>query len=333
MSVVAIEVVVIIVTYKSAAMTIDCLRSIEAERSSPGLAVRAVVVDNASGDADTIGRAVAASGWQSWVTLVTSERNGGFAYGNNVGIRTACAHGSPGYLHLLNPDTVLRPGAIRALVDFLERHPAVGIAGGAFENLDGSEWKVAFRFPSLLGELEQGARIGVLSRLLRGHVVAMTMAGTPARRVDWVSGASMMVRRRVVEAIGGLDEGFFLYFEETEFCYRARQAGFSTWYVPASQVMHIAGQSTGVTNRDAGPKRLPAYWFESRRRYFTLTRGIAYAIAADLVALVAYSLGTCKCWLQRRPSVPRFVRDLAAHSPLRARHRPAGAIAPVVPRF
>ena len=79
--------------------------------------------------------------------------------------------------------------------------------------------------------------------------------------------------RGLFSAIGGLDENYFLYFEETDFCLRARKAGFATWYVPQSRVMHIAGQSTKVTEVSDTPKRLPGYWFESRRRYYAVTFG------------------------------------------------------------
>ena len=105
----------------------------------------------------------------------------------------------------------------------------------------------------------------------------------------------MMIRHDVLAAIGGLDENYFLYFEETDFCRRARRAGFSTWYVPESRVMHIGGQSTQITSSAAAPGRLPSYWFESRRRYFAVTFGIRRAMAIDMVAILAHSLG----WLKR----------------------------------
>jgi GT2 family glycosyltransferase len=317
-----VDVAIIIVSYKSAALTIDCVRSIEAERSSPGLRIRVVVVDNASGDAPPIARAIEENGWSTWVTLVVAERNGGFAYGNNLGFRRAYADGPPVYLHLLNPDTILKKGAILKLVAFMESHPEVGIAGGSFENRDGSDWPIAFRFPSLLGELDAGLQIGFVSRWLGPVVVAQRMSPV-AQPTDWVAGASMMIRRAVLETVGGLDENYFLYFEETDLCFRARAAGFSTWYVPESRVMHIGGQSTKVTERNAKVKRLPDYWFESRRRFFRSNYGLRYAMAADAVALLAHSLGHLKRVALRRgdEGVPWYIRDLARHSILRTPNR------------
>jgi len=327
-----IDVAVVIVTYKTADLTIDCLRSVAAERLTPRIPIRAIVVDNASDDASSISRAIEANGWSSWVTLVIAPRNGGFAYGNNVGFQRAYEDGPPAYVHLLNPDTVVRRGAISALVHFLEAHPDAGIAGSSFENLDGSDWPIAFRFPSILSELDAGLDLGVATRLLQRWVVAKHMSPV-AQPIDWVPGASMMIRRAVLDSIGGLDENYFLYYEETDFCFRARKAGFSTWYVPESRVMHIAGQSTRITERNGTPKRLPAYWFESRRRYFAATHGLQYAMAVDLVALLAHGLGALKRIAQRRTDrgVPCFLQDLAKHSALRPKNRVLPSIKCFVP--
>ena len=143
----SMNVAVVIVTYKSAQLTIDSLHSVSVERAASGLDIRAVVVDNASGDLPVIENAVSDNDWSAWVTCVLAPMNGGFAYGNNLGIQRAYLDGPPAYVHLLNPDAQLRPGAIGTLVSFMEAHPEAGIAGGSFENLDGSDWPFAFRFP------------------------------------------------------------------------------------------------------------------------------------------------------------------------------------------
>src|SRR5581483_7796472 len=247
-----LDVVVAIVSYKSASLTIDCLQSIVPERAMGRIHIRAIVVDNASGDSSAIAEAIAANSWSPWVTLIQAPRNGGFAYGNNLAIQQAYQRGPPDYFHLLNPDTVIRPGAISALAFFLEDHPKVGIAGSSFENLDRTDWPIAFRFPSILSEVDSALEFGLVTRLLRRWVVPVHMTKID-QPIDWVSGASMMVRREVFDAIGGFDEGFFLYFEETDFCRRANCAGFSTWYIPESRVMHIAGQSTRLAECKTAP--------------------------------------------------------------------------------
>lgn len=316
------DIAIVIVTYKSAQLAIEALRSVYAERRLTRHRIRAIVVDNASGDSIALAAAVQSNCWSPWVTLVAAPRNGGFAYGNNLGMARAYAEGRPDYVYLLNPDAQVRPGAIDALVRFMQTHPGVGIAGSSFENLDGSEWPIAFRFPGLFGELSNGLSFGPVTRLLGRWVVAkhMTQVSQPT---DWICGASMLIRAEVLAAIGGMDENYFLYFEETDFCRRAHRAGFATWYVPESRVMHIAGQSTQVTDLSTGPKRLPAYWFESRRRYFVMAYGIGYAAAIDVVAVLAHSIGWLKrCALgRRRSAVPHFIRDLIRHSILWPKNR------------
>jgi N-acetylglucosaminyl-diphospho-decaprenol L-rhamnosyltransferase len=310
-----LDVAVIIVTYKCAALTVESLRSVAAERSAKGLSIRAVVVDNASGDGPSVLKAVESSSWDSWVTLVTAPENGGFAYGNNLGIKRAYEDRTPSYIYLLNPDAQIRPGAIGSLVRFMESHPTAGIAGSSFENLDGSDWPIAFRFPTLMSEMLQGMELDPLMRLLKRWVVAQEMAKVP-QPIDWICGASMMIRPAVFQAIGGMDENYFLYFEETDFCFRAKKAGLETWYVPESRVMHIRGQSTTVTDLTREPTRLPSYWFESRRRYFAVTHGIGHAIVIDIFALLACLIGSLKRLVRRRArtGTPYFVRDLFRHS-------------------
>jgi GT2 family glycosyltransferase len=309
-----LDIAVLIVSYKSAALTIAALRSLASERATPGLAIRAVVVDNASGDAAHVADSIAANHWRSWVTLVTAPRNGGFAYGNNLALEHAYTEARPDYVYFLNPDTQVRPGAIGSLVRFLEDRSQAGIAGSSFESHDGTDWPMAFRFPTVFSEIDSGLSFWLVTRALRRWVIAVRMENHP-QSVDWVSGASLMVRAAVLEAVGGLDENYFLYFEEPDFCWRAKRAGFSTWYVPASRVMHIGGQSTKV-HSVIGPDRLPSWWFESRRRYFARRYGRVRAMGIDLTAVIACALGLFQRIVRgrRRTAVSHYIRDLLRHS-------------------
>jgi len=164
--------------------------------------------------------------------------------------------------------------------------------------------------------------VGLISRVFEHWLVPRVMPSIP-NPTDWVSGASMMVRATVFAAIGGFDESYFLYFEETDFSYRAMQAGFPTWYVPQSRVMHISGYSTHVTSATAQRRRFPAYWFESRRRYFANTHGLPKAKLVDMVAIIASSLGWIKKTISRQNDriVPHLVRDLWHYSVLRRRNQ------------
>ncbi len=319
-------VLAVIVSYKTSDLVKSLLASLAQERTTEaahGIVLRAVVIDNASGDDEPIRRAIAESGGQDWIDVISAPRNGGFAYGNNLGFRHGFESAPvPDFFFLLNPDTEVRGGAVRVLVDFLDRHADAGIVGSGLELRDGTRWPFAFRYPSLLGEVEHGLRVGVVSKLLHRHIVARPM-GDLSEQVDWFPGASMMVRRKVIEDVGGMDEAYFLYYEETDFCLKVKGAGWTIWYVPDSRVMHIAGQSTGVTGEQEGQRRLPPYWFESRRRYFAKNHGLSYAMATDAALLLASVVGQAKERLKGRgrAGVPRFTRDLLHYSVFRKVNR------------
>jgi GT2 family glycosyltransferase len=112
--------------------------------------------------------------------------------------------------------------------------------------------------------------------------------GNVPEQVDWVSGASLVVRRETLEATGMMDEGYFLYYEETDLCLKARHHGWTCWYLPSAVVLHIAGQSTGLT--ETGFRRIPGYWFDARRRYFIINHGRSYALLADLCWMAGHLL-------------------------------------------
>jgi N-acetylglucosaminyl-diphospho-decaprenol L-rhamnosyltransferase len=310
-------VLIAIVNYRTAALTVECLRSLQSEVATQGH-THVVVVDNASGDESVpqIQAAIDSEGWQSWARVVVSPRNGGFAAGNNDAIRAARAAGVPfDLVWLVNPDAQVRPGSLMRLCTFMAAHPPAGIAGGSMENGDGTRWPIAFRFPSALGEVEGGLRLGLVSRLLSRFAVPRVMDDTP-RRTDWICGANFMIRAAVFEQIGLMDEGYFLYFEETDYCHEAQKAGWECWYVPDARVQHIAGQSTGVTGADAFMRRVPSYWFESRRRYYVKQHGRLYAALCDAAWIASHAVWRLRCILQRkeRSDPPHLMRDFIAHS-------------------
>lgn len=296
------KLLVVIVNYRTPGLTVECLQSLAAEVKTVAGGTRVVVTDNASGDdsVEQIRGAIETNGWD-WVTLVPLPKNGGFAYGNNRAIEPALAgEDKPQYVYLLNPDTVVLPDALRELVKFLDANPNVGIAGGRAVNPDGSVRNSAFRFHTVLSEFEGSIRLGVVTKLLKKHVVAEPPPEQP-QQVDWVSGASMIVRREVFEKVGLLDEGYFMYFEETDFCLRAARAGFPCWYVPSSKIIHLVGQSSGVTGARRAAKRRPAYWFESRHRYFRRNYGAWKTLAADLLWTGGFAVSAVLMKLRGRP--------------------------------
>jgi hypothetical protein len=297
---VADRVVTVIVNYKSARHTITCLRSLGPELA--GIAgAGVVVVENASGEGELLAAAISENGWEPWVSLQIADRNGGFAYGNNLAVRRLLTGGcAPQYFLLLNPDTEVLPGAVTTLLEFMDSRPDVGIAGCSYERGDGALWPIAFRFMTIWSELDRGLRLGVMSRLLKNYVVPRTMASTAAQ-VDWVAGACMMIRRHIFEEIGLLDEGYFLNYEDTDFCLRARRAGWPCWYVPQSRIRHIGGESMAQAVRDGEPECLSPFCYEARRRYFLKNHGLAYALAADLAYGIGAFVDSIRSKLQGKP--------------------------------
>jgi N-acetylglucosaminyl-diphospho-decaprenol L-rhamnosyltransferase len=303
---------VVVVNTREADLTLGCLETLDAEmRQLPGL--RVYVADNNSGDGseERIRAKMDALGWGERGKVVQVGRNGGFAVGNNAAIRAGLAMApQPDYVFLLNPDTLVEPGAIKALVDFMEAHPRVGLTGSRMLYPDGRVQLSSFRFHSVLSELEGGMRLGLMSRLLKRWSVVVPLPDEPMQ-VDWVGGAAMMVRRKVLEDIGLLDERYFVYYEETDYCLRAKRAGWSSWYVPASRIVHLEGQNTGVSDRKKAPKRRPRYWFESRRHYFVSNHGWVTALLADMAWAMGFATFRIRQFIQRKPQQdpPHFLWD------------------------
>ena len=315
---------VVIVNYCTGSFVIACLESLELARCQAPT-MRVIVVDNDSPDqsANLIEATIGARGWD-WAVLLRSNVNGGFGAGNNIGIDWALDRPvRADLIWLLNPDTVARPAAGLELARFMAAHPRAGIAGSALLEGDGRPWPFAFRFPTILGEIERGAQLGIISRLLRNQAILRPMGDRP-EPVDWVSGASFVIRRELLESGLRFDETFFLYYEETDFCLQAHHAGWECWYVPDSVILHVAGQSTGVTGRQIKLRRLPGYWFKSRRHYFLKNHGRSYGILADLGWMGAHLIARVKHWLLGSPDTypPRLLADFLRHSTFVPRRLP-----------
>lgn len=330
----ASDLAVIVVNYRTPDLSIDCLASLDAEREAiPGL--RAIIVDGGSGDgsAETIAEAIASRGYGSWVTLLALPINGGFGYANNQAIFALRDTGAlPAFLCLVNPDALVRPGALSALRDRLIATPRAGAVGARLEQEDGSVQASAFHFPSLRSEFCRGARTNALYRLLRQP--QLVIASDTARQVPWVTGAAVAFRRSALENVGLFDDGFFLYFEETELMNRLAEAGWEIWHEPDARIVHLGGRATGLRDPKSGrmlPKRLPRYWYDSRRRYFARTGGAARVLATGTAYLAGRLIWQMRCALSSRidddPS--RSTRDFLTYS-LWPRHADKNSRAPTI---
>lgn len=298
----------IILNYRTAEMTIRAVEAtLVAMADLPG---EVIVVDNASGDesAETLMAAREARGWDR-VRIIAHGRNGGFGAGNNVGM-LAALESPPEFYYIQNSDAFPEPDALKALYEVITSDPTIGFAGSRLYGADGEGHQSAFRFPSIAGEFEGAARLGPVSRLLKGKIMSLPIFDRQTE-VDWLAGASVMVRRATLEEIGLFDEAYFLYFEETDLFLRAHRKGWRCIYVPESRVMHVGGESTGMKRWT----RTPGYWFDSRLHYFRRNHGLLYTIGATVAVVAGGSLNALRSAIQRRETgTPRrFLRDLLGH--------------------
>ena len=273
---------VIIVSYNTHDLLRACLRSVMAQ--DQGLWMEVFVVDNSSldGSCDMVRREF------PQVSLVCNSVNVGFAAANNQGLRLAAGR----YLLLLNPDTVVQPSALRELVEFMDCHAEVGYCGPKLLNSDGSYQPSARRFPTILSDAF--LMTGLANRYPQSrHSINLQATGdhsTPGRG-DWFSGACLLVRREAASEVGLLDEGFFMYFEETDWCKRLADADWEGWYVPSAGVVHYGGQSVGADSAEAPfSGNHPEYWLHSRRRYMRRQYGTSGMLLCEVLDLVLYAL-------------------------------------------
>jgi N-acetylglucosaminyl-diphospho-decaprenol L-rhamnosyltransferase len=307
-------VLTIILNYRTPDMTLEAAEA--ALVGMEGISGEILIIDNGSADGsyEILCAAAQERGWLSdgRLSVVGSPVNGGFGAGCNIGIKTVLADGSrPDFYYLLNSDAFVQRDTIRILRDFLQRESLAGLAGSRVVGVDGEPHTTAFRFPSIAGEFVTAARTGLVTRLLENAVVPMGMP-TEQIRLDWTAGASLMIRREVIEEVGAFDETFFLYYEETDLCHRALRAGWQTWYLPDSEVAHVGSASTGMKNWP----RIPQYWLDSRLHYFAKTRGGWYAGAATLARAAGGLLYGIRRLVSDKPQVdpPQFLRDIMSHA-------------------
>lgn len=245
------DVSIVIVNYKTKGLLKYCLKGIE--RAAPSLSFEVIVVDNSrDGSAEMIKECFRN------VRCIESSRNLGFAAGNNLGIVKA----SGKYILILNPDIVVLPRAIDEMHSFLERHPEVGILGPQLINPDKSIQYSCARFPTHWIPAFRRTPLGKLPGAQEAirHYLMMDFDHQETRAVDWLLGACLMVRRSAFDQVGLLDERFFLYFEDVDWCRRFWEAGFQVVYYPKAKMVHyhqrLSAEDSGLQSLFSSPTRI-----------------------------------------------------------------------------
>ncbi len=284
----AARVAVVIVNYQSYEDLEDCLASLGA--SDPRISI--CVVDHASKReaADRIAQAF------PHVQLLRQASNDGFAAGVNRGARESVAT----YVLLLNPDCVASPDTCQRLADWMDAHPGVGAAGPRILNSDGSVQASARRFPNLTtgiaGRSSWLTRVFPRNPLSRHNLAPSHVRSDEARAVDWVSGAVMIIRREAFDAIAGFDTGFFLYWEDADFCRRLEYAGWQTMYVPELAVRHAGGRSS----RHAADASLVAFHRSAFRLFWKHSNPAMKLLAPLVLAALRARLALMRRVVRRR---------------------------------
>lgn len=279
---------VVITSYRAKELTLDCLKSLEGEvQANPGMRVGICDNGNEDGTAEYLVRSIRGNGWQEWCYVRTVMPNRGFSGGNNVILREALTGNEvPDYFLLLNADTVVQPGTIRYLLEMADQRKDVGIFGPRLVDGGGVPQTSCFRFISPVSEMIRAAKSGPVTRLLANWEVPMHPLPATPIEPDWVSFACALIRKEVFFDIGVLDEGYFLYFDDTDYCRSARNAGWGILHLPGVLVVHLEGQSNVVPEYAKKRKRRPAYWYISRSWYFSKFYGKAGLVAANLMWLL-----------------------------------------------
>jgi len=292
------DISVIIVNYNNDKVLRGCLPALMS--SLEGIDAEVLLSDNGSTDGSLVW---VRSNYPS-IRIIENRANLGFAEGNNRALPLTAGR----FVLLLNPDTVVEPDAIASMMTFLDTKPRAGVVSCKLLNGDGSRQISARRFPSLLTYFLSytGLTFRFPESPFYGQFNMTDWDGNSERQVDWACGAVLMVRRKTLEKVGGLDPYFFLTYDEVDWCHRIKKAGFEVWYTPSAVIQHLDRQSEPQAN----PKpeaRIKYMTVErnSRTRYFLKHRGRLYAILVELLhmALAVGLLIKIKLLGTRRASV------------------------------
>jgi len=290
-----LNLLIVIVCYKAAELTIGCLRSLSGQIGDVPRA-KVAVHENGSGPESVrqLQQAIESEGWSDWVMLSSSHLNRGFAGGNNVVLRQAMAWPAPPRCFLLlNADTIVRDGALKILWETARDHPEAGIVSPRIEWPDGRPQQTCYHDCSPLDEMLRAASTGPLSKLFGSRQIAMPVSDAPVEP-EWTSFACVMIRQEVFEQIGLLDPGFFLYFDDADYCRRARRAGWKVLHWPDARVVHLRGRSNPLKSLAAQLRRRPQYWYQSRARYYAKFYGRGGLWAANVLWVIGRSVSVAR---------------------------------------
>lgn len=327
---------IIVVNFNTRQLLKNCLESV---RQSSDSHTQVIVVDNRSSD----GSVEMVRTEFSEVQVIENSENSGFAKANNQGIREAQGK----CLLLLNSDTIVRPGALQVMSTFLNTYPEVGGVTCRLLNADGSLQACVSRRPgplsllfrlSGLSHLIRGDRPRRLLRLYLGWLLGATVrsyldpyaASDAAVEVENISAACLMLRREAIAEVGLLDENFFMYFEDIDYCIRLQDAGWKLYYLPASEIVHLVGQSSGGRMRNYSTHSYRSLFYFYHKHYPASSLRVGRLIVLSLSAvrwlwnLVLSWMSDSSIYVRNRQDLESIIRLCWEHSVDRTNRKAAG---------
>jgi GT2 family glycosyltransferase len=278
---------VIILNWNTKSLLLECLESVIAATVRSPLQIQVLVVDNESDD----GSVGAVRNAFPTIVVLENGRNLGFAAGNNRGLEIAKGR----YCLLLNSDTIVPAGAFDGLVGAMDAHGQAAACSPLLLNSDGTPQVCWARFPGAKSELSGRLDRSQSPYPLPEFADAGRRSAMRPFPADWVGGACFLVRREAINAVGMLDEGFFMFSEETEWCHRFARHGWQTLVVPGVTVTHLGGQSA-----QAVPAETRRHLYRSILRLYRTLYGPRGAILPAAIATTRYYLSPLRCWQRRR---------------------------------
>lgn len=278
-----IDVSVSIANFNQGALLERCLRSIF--ENSEGTSLEVFVVDNASkdGSVDMVREKFPN------IVLIVNEQNKGYAFANNQAIERSEGR----YVLVLNNDTIVLPSALPKMVEFMDEHPSVGLLGPRVLNPDGTLQRSCSNLPNFW---RLTCRAFYIDKLFPGNRVTGNLFMSyweydSIREVGMVSGCCMLVRRDTIGQVGLMDERFFFYAEETDWCYRIRKKGWQIYFIPGAEIIHYGGRSTGDVTGE-----MHTQYFRSRLQYYEKHYGHLGYLIARLLSILQVSLRLMYHW-------------------------------------
>lgn len=302
-----LRLLVVIINYKTPRLVLDALESLVGEIDLECDCV--MIVDNNSQDnsVNEINGFIKHKGWEEWASVISAEQNSGFSAGNNMGIQSIDAE----YYLLLNSDAFVRQDAVKLLLSAAETNDRIGIVGPKLEWPNKEQQVSCFYNLSPINSFLQSAKTGVFTKFFKSfnvYEVSVPLKEHVSEQPEWLSFACVLLRGDMVKDIGLMDEGYFMYREDNDYCRRAIDAGWQLKFEPQAHVVHL---NKGDSNQSS-IKRLPDYYFKSRSRYFLKYYGRLGLFSANIF----WSLGRCisllREFVERKPQVfhPLMWKDI-----------------------